>query len=150
MGFLNQLAQAATAAALSTRSPQSDQGPSTDQGDISSLLTPLLEHCGGVQGLVAQLMKSQLGPALASWLGQGPNEAISGLQLRQALGEQTVELAAAPTGLNVVDWGERLAQVLPALVDQLSPQGHLKEATGLDLQDLGGLIGGLLQSKSGG
>ena len=41
---------------------------------------------GGLPGLIAKFQQAGLGPVIASWLGSGPNQAISGEQLSQVLG----------------------------------------------------------------
>lgn len=134
MGLLDQLSQAVNQAAQATSN--------ANQTDWASLLSPLLAQFGGVQGLVQQLQQGQLGDAVSSWLGQGDNQAISGAQLQQALGEDSLSQLASQTGQPVSGLSDQLAQVLPGLIDQLSPSGQLN-AGGLDLGNLGGLLGGL-------
>ena len=49
---------------------------------------------------------------------------------------------AEKMGLSVGDLGSQMSQMLPQVVDQLTPQGRLPEG---GLGDLGDLLGGLLR-----
>lgn len=99
---------------------------------------------GGLAGLVAQLSQAGLGDIVQSWVGQGQNLPVSGDQLAAALGEGQLGRLGQAAGLDVSQLGPVLAQVLPGLVDQLTPQGRLPTA-GEGGPDLGALLGGLLR-----
>jgi uncharacterized protein YidB (DUF937 family) len=95
---------------------------------------------GGLQEILAQLQASGLGDAVASWLGSGANQSVSGDQLQAALDMDTLNQFAREAGIDLGKAGSVLAGLLPGLVDQLSPQGQLPDSGGLD-QLLGGLLG---------
>ncbi len=135
MGLLDQLSQAVNQAAQGTQAAQSGS-------HWMNLVGPLLERVGGVQGLVQQLQQGELGSIVDSWLGQGANQAISGQQLQQALGEETCQQLAQQTGQSASGLSEQLAQVLPGLIDQLSPNGQVAPGA-LDSSQLGSVLGGL-------
>jgi len=80
---------------------------------------------GGLEGLVAKFQQAGLGDVIASWIGSGQNQAISGEQLSQVLGHDT------------------LSNILPGLVDKLTPAGQ-SPAGGLgNADDLMGALGNL-------
>ena len=100
---------------------------------------------GGLPGLVAKFQQAGLGNVIASWLSAGPNQAISGEQLSQVLGSGPLSQIAAQLGVGPGAAAGQLAQVLPGLVDHLSPQGQAPHGGFGDTRDLLGLLGDLLK-----
>lgn len=111
-----------------------------------ALVMQLLQQVGGVEGLLAKLQAGGLGEVAQSWIGAGSNQPVSGEQLDRALGP---DLMGSLGGL--LGGGQQassvLAQVLPGLIDQLTPQGRLPQAGEADpMAALGGLLGGGAQA----
>jgi uncharacterized protein YidB (DUF937 family) len=98
---------------------------------------------GGLGGLIQAFHGKGLGDIVSSWVGTGPNAAISPAQVADALGNDTLGQFASKAGINVADAGSVLSGVLPALVNQITPQGKAPEGEGLEsvlgslLSDLG-------------
>lgn len=100
---------------------------------------------GGLSGLVGKFQQAGLGPVIASWIGGGPNQPVSGDQVTSALGAGTVSDMAGKLGLNSGEVAGQLSQLLPLLVNQLTPKGEAP-AQGLgNSSDLMGMLGGLLR-----
>jgi uncharacterized protein YidB (DUF937 family) len=110
----------------------------------SSLLADDGAH-GGLQGLIAKLQQGGLGDAVASWVGTGANQAITGEQLSSALGSDAVAGLASKFGLDSGELAGQLSSVLPGLVDKLTPNGQAPAAGLGNGGDLMGLLGGLLK-----
>ena len=100
---------------------------------------------GGLPGLMAKFQQAGLGNVISSWLGSGPNEAISGEQLSNVLGSGPLSEIAAQLGMGSGAAAGQLADVLPGLVDQLSPRGEAPQGGFGNAGDLFGMLGGLLQ-----
>lgn len=100
---------------------------------------------GGLGGLAAKFQQAGLGDVLGSWIGSGQNQAISGDQLSSVLGSDALAGIAAQLGLQPHEAAGQLAEVLPGVVDQLTPQGQAPEAGLGDSGDIFGMLGGLLQ-----
>mgnify|MGYP003620898191 FL=1 len=100
---------------------------------------------GGLPGLMAKFQQAGLGDMLSSWLSAGPNQAISGEQLSGVLGSGPLAQIAAQLGMAPSAAAGQLADVLPGLVDQLSPQGQAPQGGFGNAGDLFGMLGGLLQ-----
>jgi len=99
---------------------------------------------GGLEGLVAKFQQAGLGDVIASWIGSGQNQAISGEQLSQVLGHDTLSGLASQLGVNSGDVAGQLSDILPGLVDKLTPAGQ-SPAGGLgSAGDLMGALGSLL------
>ena len=82
-------------------------------------------NLGNLQGLVAQLEQGGLGPQVQSWLGNGQNMPVTADQLRAALGSDQVKQLAQHFGIDPQAALNLLAQHLPNVVDQASPNGTL-------------------------
>jgi uncharacterized protein YidB (DUF937 family) len=80
---------------------------------------------GGLGGLLDKLQKGGLGNAANSWVGSGQNQPVSPGQLGSALGPNIIKTLAQRSGLSEEDITKQLSQVLPGLVDKLTPQGRL-------------------------
>ena len=93
--------------------------------EMTSLVTGAIERHGGLPGLVSQFEQQGLGGVVQSWIGTGPNQAISADQLHKVLGSATVQQMAAKFGLNSQDMLQKLSQVLPQAVDKMTPGGVL-------------------------
>jgi uncharacterized protein YidB (DUF937 family) len=91
--------------------------PSSDQG-LGGLL-------GGLGGLVEKLQKGGLANAINSWIGPGQNHPVSPGQLGSALGPDLIKVLAQRSGMSEEELTRQLSQVLPGLVDKLTPQGRL-------------------------
>jgi uncharacterized protein YidB (DUF937 family) len=86
---------------------------------------------GGLGGLVDKLQKGGLGNVVNSWIGQGQNQPVSPNQLGPALGPQIIKALAARSGLSEEELVKQLSQVLPGVVDKLTPHGRLPTAAEL-------------------
>ncbi len=113
------------------------------QSPISQLIQNLLQAKGGIGGLIASLQEGGLASQVASWLGGGENLAVSGEQIRAALGSDLLATLAGQVGMGADEAGDGIAAHLPALVDKLSPAGELQLDDPLLQQGLS-MLGGLL------
>jgi uncharacterized protein YidB (DUF937 family) len=83
---------------------------------------------GGLDGLLGQFQKNGLGDVIGSWIGPGQNQPIAPNQLGSALGPAVLTSLAQRTGLSEQDLLSHLSQVLPDVVDKLTPDGRLPTA----------------------
>ena len=80
---------------------------------------------GGLGGLLDKLQKGGLGNAANSWVDSGPNQPVSPGQLGSALGPDIIKTIAQRSGLSEEDITKQLSQVLPGVVDKLTPKGRI-------------------------
>jgi uncharacterized protein YidB (DUF937 family) len=78
---------------------------------------------GGLNELVQRFEQSGLGDAVHSWISSGPN--VDTNDLHQALGPGTVDRLSERTGLGKGQLLPLLAQVLPQIVDRLTPNNRV-------------------------
>jgi uncharacterized protein YidB (DUF937 family) len=80
---------------------------------------------GGLNDLLKQLQQSGHGDVAKSWVGKGPNQAISSDDLAKALGSDQISTLMSHTGLSQQDLLQGISQYLPSVVDELTPDGRL-------------------------
>jgi uncharacterized protein YidB (DUF937 family) len=120
-------------------------------GKLTQVLGKLLANngeLGGLQGMMDKFNQAGLGNVLNSWIGTGNNLPISGDQLASALGPDTLDKLAGQVGLDGSQLSDHLAQMLPGLVDKLTPHGTALEGGLGNTGDLMGMLGGLLGKAS--
>ena len=88
---------------------------------------PSNEGAGGglLGGLLDKLQKGGLGNAAGAWVDSGQNQTVSPGQLGSALGPDIIKVLAQRSGLSEEELTKQLSQVLPGVVDKLTPQGRL-------------------------
>lgn len=86
---------------------------------------------GGLGGLVGALTQGGLGDAASSWVGKGENLPVSADQIQSALGSGAgggiLAQLAQSAGLSQGDAASGLSQLLPGLVDKLTPDGQIPQ-----------------------
>ncbi len=116
-------------------------GAMGNQGGSNSMLSTILEMVnnqpGGIAGLLQKFQQGGLGDVAASWVGTGQNLPISADQLQGVLGGDMLGQLAGKLGVAPATASSQLADVLPGLVDKLTPGGQLPQgdimAQGMDL-----------------
>ena len=98
---------------------------------VSSLLQMIQNQPGGLQGLVQTFRDKGLGGLMSSWIATGPNPPISGDQVHQVFGSDQLKALAASAGISPDGAGSAIAQLLPGLVDKLTPNGSLPDHSNL-------------------
>ncbi|MCW9732049.1 YidB family protein [Avibacterium sp. 20-15] len=95
------------------------------QGNVvSDVLQQLLRSQGGVQGIFAKLQQDGLGGLLDSWIGTGSNQTMTRNEVSQTFGQNTIEDIAQQTGISTNQTEDIISQVLPSLIDMLTPNGR--------------------------
>jgi uncharacterized protein YidB (DUF937 family) len=90
---------------------------------MTELVHGVIEKHGGVSGMVAELQAKGLGEAAKSWVGLGPNAAISPDQIHQVLGSDMVTQLAGKFGVSPDLVASKLAELLPQAIDKMTPDG---------------------------
>ncbi len=80
---------------------------------------------GGLGGLLDKLQRGGLGNVANSWVGSGQNQPVSPGQLGPALGPDIIKALAQRSGLSEEELTKQLSQILPGVVDKLTPAGRL-------------------------
>jgi uncharacterized protein YidB (DUF937 family) len=106
-------------------------GGGNQQAGLGGLLGGL--GGGGLGGGLGELMESfrqqGQGDVAESWVGTGPNKPIAPDQLEQAIGPDALATLTQQTGLSREELLSRLSTTLPEVVDKVTPDGRLPDAT---------------------
>ncbi|MGA9039378.1 MAG: YidB family protein [Terriglobales bacterium] len=93
----------------------------------SQVLQMIQQQPGGLSGLVQSFHDKGLGGVAESWIGNGQNLPISADQIQHVLGSTQVQALAAKAGISPEVASSQLAQLLPTLVDKLTPNGQVPQ-----------------------
>jgi uncharacterized protein YidB (DUF937 family) len=117
-------------------SPTPSAQPGAASGGVGGLLGGLLGGGGigqimhgGLGDLIEHITGNGQGEAAKSWVQNGPNRELNANALESALGPEAITQLTNRTGLSRDDLLARLKTVLPAAVDQLTPEGRLPTQT---------------------
>jgi len=94
---------------------------------LLQLALSLLQQNGGLEGVLNRFRQGGLGQQADSWVGTGQNMNISTSELQQVFGSSTLRDLAAQLGMREEQAGSTMAQVLPELINQLTPRGQVPE-----------------------
>jgi uncharacterized protein YidB (DUF937 family) len=171
MGLMDSLIGAAANAAMGSlqgNQAQASGGTSgLDPQVLIGLAGTLLSNAGGLSGLLSKLQSAGLGDAAQSWVGTGANQQVSGSALGGALGPDLMGMIAGQLGGNQEQAAGTMADLLPGLIDKLTPQGQIPADNGMgaisamlggnsgaaaggqgvDLGDLMGMLGGMMNKR---
>jgi uncharacterized protein YidB (DUF937 family) len=117
MGFLDNLENQALGSVLGSNS----------NALAPQLLQMIQSQPGGLQGLVQTFHDKGMGGLVSSWVSTGPNPPISSDQVHQVLGSEQVKALAAKAGISPDVAGNAIAQILPEIVDKLTPNGTVPD-----------------------
>ena len=116
--------------------------PSTGSTEETSGLAAGIMHMlnsqpGGLSGLVQIFHEKGLGGIVNSWVSTGQNLPISAEQIRGVLGNEQVQQFATKVGISPDLATSKIAEILPVVVDKLTPGGKVPDGGGLLQQALG-------------
>jgi uncharacterized protein YidB (DUF937 family) len=95
---------------------------------LTAAVQGYIEKQGGLGAVVQKFQDQGLGGIVQSWVGTGSNLPVSAEQLQQVLGSDLVEQLAGKLGMGAPDLLQKLAQVLPKAVDEMTPNGVVPHA----------------------
>ena len=81
-----------------------------------------------LSGITQKLRQSGLEEQVSSWIAKGTNLPVVGAQIEKALGNDVVAGIAAKLGITTTQAADELAQAVPEVVDEMTPDGELPSA----------------------
>ena len=110
-------------------------GGNTGAGGVGALLGGVLAGgtggaggaggAGGLGSLLDQFQRAGFGEQVSSWVGSGQNLPISPAAIAQVFGGQALAQVAQRAGVSEAEASEGLSQLLPEVVDRVTPDGQL-------------------------
>lgn len=119
-------------------------GKDDKQNDLmASILNLVGGKGGGLNGLINQFTSKGLGDVVSSWVGTGKNLPVSPDQIKKVFGDDTIKELASKTGMDQNSLTGQLSDLLPQVVDKLTPNGKVPEGDILSkgIDALSGLFG---------
>jgi uncharacterized protein YidB (DUF937 family) len=114
------------------------------QGQHATALTAIMAYInspqvGGIAGLQSMFQQGGLGNIVSSWIGNGQNLPVSASELQNVLHGGALQQAAQQAGMDPSQLTGMMSSLLPHLVDKLSPNGQVPDASALQkmMQSLG-------------
>jgi uncharacterized protein YidB (DUF937 family) len=97
----------------------------------AGVLEMINNHPGGVSGLIQAFHDKGMSEVVTSWVGNGQNLPVTGEQIQNALGSDVVKQFAAKLGLSPDQATAHLSELLPGLIDKLTPNGQVAQSSNL-------------------
>jgi uncharacterized protein YidB (DUF937 family) len=94
---------------------------------LVQLALQVLQQNGGLTGVLDKFKASGLGQQAESWVGTGANLPVSPDQISKVLGGANLGELASKIGLPAGTAASGLAEILPQLIDNMTPQGQVPE-----------------------
>jgi len=101
---------------------------SNRSGGTSAVAAPVMGGgggMGGLGGLLQQLTQSGYGRQADSWVGTGANEPLPPQAWSQVLPPEQLSAIASRAGISEDEARHGLSQLVPEVVDHLTPQGQV-------------------------
>ena len=149
MGLLDGLVGNVIGSILGGNQAQNPLGAGVNQAQGGNLLLQIalsmLQKNGGLEGVLGKFRQGGLAQQADSWVGTGQNMNISADQLEQVLGSSTINDLASRVGMPADQAGSAMAQMLPDIINRLTPQGQVPENSNEEIaQGLSALANGEL------
>ena len=113
------------------------------QSSLLSAVSGLVTGSGGIGGLMQKFSGHGLGDLVKGWVSNGPNPPPTPQNIEQVFGADQLQQIASQTGLDPSQISGHIAEILPQLVDKLTPHGEPVEGAGLQSGLASLLQGGL-------
>jgi uncharacterized protein YidB (DUF937 family) len=113
-------------------------GQGGQQGGLDNIQS--LFGGNGLNGIVSQLSNAGMGQHVQSWVGTGDNQSVSGQQVQQAMDPNALQRMSQQTGMSTDQISDHVAQALPHLVDQATPDGQMPSQDPLKQGGLKGMF----------
>jgi uncharacterized protein YidB (DUF937 family) len=99
------------------------------RGAMAALLLPLVmrwvERNGGLGAVLKRFQDKGYRRQAASWVAPGENDAVDAQAIDEVVGPQELQQLAQQAGVPEEEVKEAFAEILPEMVDQLTPQGQV-------------------------
>ena len=90
-----------------------------------ALIRDYIEKQGGLDAVVKKFQDGGFKRQVDSWVSTGKNEALSSIEVGQAVGIEKIKKLAEAAGIDVNKARDLLAEYLPIAIDKASPEGKL-------------------------
>lgn len=114
------------------RAPMGVPGGAHPYGNQTALLVMLLplamrwvQRNGGINAVLDRFRQKGMGSQTQSWISTGANEPMDGQAVEQVVGSDELRQMAQRLGVPEHEVAQAFAQIMPEMVDKLTPQGQV-------------------------
>lgn len=111
-----------------------------DKGPLAKLAMELFQQYGGLPGILQTLKNGGLSEQVDSWVGKGANMSVNAQQIGAALGSSVLAGIAAKLNMTTEELSGKIAEYLPDVVNQLTPNGVVENNPALIMSRLMGML----------
>jgi len=111
-----------------------------DKGPLAKLAMELFQQYGGLPGILQTLKNGGLSEQVDSWVGKGVNMSVNAQQIGAALGSSVLAGIAAKLNMTTEELSGKIAEYLPDVVNQLTPNGVVENNPALIMSRLMGML----------
>ena len=105
-------------------------GTQQAQSPLVQMALQLIQQNGGLPGIISKFQHGGMTDEVGSWVGTGQNMPMTGNQLQEILGSGSIGQIAQQLGLSHGDASSGLAQILPQIIDRMTPTGQVPDNHG--------------------
>lgn len=98
-----------------------------DKGPLAKLAMELFQQYGGLPGILQTLKQNGLAEQVDSWVAKGANLQVNAQQIGAALGSSVLAAIAAKLNMSTDELSQKIAEHLPDVVNQLTPNGVVED-----------------------
>ncbi len=110
---------------------------SPEHAGLANSVLSFIQAQGGIDGIRKLFEEKGYGEVIASWISNADNLPISGGDILKIFGKSNIASIASQAGLSEDKASDQIANVLPVLVNGLTPDGKVSGddllKTGLDM-----------------
>lgn len=103
----------------------------------------------GLEAMVEKLRSGGLADRVDSWISTGTNRPVAPQEVEQALGSEEADRLASDAGMERPGLLAVLSQMLPKLIDGLTPQGRMPQRGEVPESGFGGMLREILGHLGG-
>lgn len=111
-----------------------------DKGPLAKLAMELFQQYGGLPGILQTLKNGGLSEQVDSWVGKDANMSVNAQQIGAALGSSVLAGIAAKLNMTTEELSGKIAEYLPDVVNQLTPNGVVENNPALIMSRLMGML----------
>lgn len=97
------------------------------QNPLLQIVLQMLQQNGGLSGMLGKMQQAGYGQQAQSWIGTGQNMPIDAGALSQIFGQGELGQLAQQLGISHEEASGSLAQMLPNVVDEMTPGGQIPD-----------------------
>ncbi|MDP8567908.1 YidB family protein [Methylophilus aquaticus] len=111
-----------------------------EKAPLAKLAMELFQQYGGLPGILQTLKHGGLDAQVDSWVGSGANLKVDAQQIGAALGSSVLAGIAGKLDMTTEQLSQKIAEYLPDVVNQLTPNGVVENNPALIMSRLMGML----------